>query len=198
MEERQLFLDTYNSHVVGANEDSSDNSPDETRQFFKRDASAELTIGDKIYVVQGELQQANGTIVNFDDGGQTVIFKPTNIEGFDDSINLDRAMVVKYFEQGDRVRILEGKYQAELGIVTYVDENNVTMPKVKIESSDIEVSIPAAHLKLRSERDVDDIKAVNQRRKKTNPTVVPTATDKNIHDVFYRVGDIILFNANKL
>lgn len=127
-----------------------------------------------------------------------MIFKPSNIEGFDDSINLDRSMVVKYFEQGDRVRILEGKYQTELGIVTFVDENNVTMPKVKIESSDIEVSIPSNYLKLRGERDVDDIKAVNQRRKKANATVVPTSIDKSIQDVYYRVGDVVLFHGNKL
>ena len=70
----------------------------------------EMTIGEKIYVTSGELQQAHGLIVNFEDGGQVVNFKPTNIEGFDDTITLDRSMVVKYFEQGDCVRVIDGKY----------------------------------------------------------------------------------------
>jgi ribosomal protein L24 len=165
MEERHQFLDAFNANTLGE-ADSSDCSPEETRTFMKRDTGAELIIGDKIYVIQGELQQANGKIMNFADGGQTVCFKPSNIEGFEDTINLDRSMLVKYFEQGDRVRVVEGKYQTEVGIVVNVDPENVTMPKVKLESTDIEATILTQFMKMRNDRDNDDIKTVNQRRKK--------------------------------
>jgi hypothetical protein len=64
MDERQMFLETYNSNVFN-DDDSSDATPDEMRTFFKRDYSAELAIGDKICVISGELQQAIGPIINF-------------------------------------------------------------------------------------------------------------------------------------
>ena len=64
-----MFLKTFNSHSKENNYDSSDQEPEKTRQFFKRDAGAEITIGDKIYVTSGELQQASGIIINFDEGG---------------------------------------------------------------------------------------------------------------------------------
>jgi len=79
-------------------------------------------------------------------------------------------MVVKYFEQGDSVRIIEGKYAHETGIIIFVDENNVTQPRVKIDSTDVEVTIPTSHLKVKSANDKDDIKIGNQRTKVGNPT----------------------------
>jgi len=55
MEEKQMFLDTFNQNTLGE-PDSSDVEPDETRNFFKRDSGMELSIGEKIYVTSGELQ----------------------------------------------------------------------------------------------------------------------------------------------
>jgi len=142
---------------------------EETRAFFKKDSGIELAVGDKIYVTQGELQQAFGTIVNFDDGGQTVSFKPQNIEGFEDNVQLDRGLVVKYFEQGDPVRVIEGKFQYETGLVMSVDENDVTMPMVKMDSTQREVRVNTNFLKLKNDRDKDDITLVNKRRKINQP-----------------------------
>jgi hypothetical protein len=39
-----------------------------------------------------------------------VVFKPMNVEDFTDNISVERSIVVKYFEEGDAVRIMEGKY----------------------------------------------------------------------------------------
>ena len=94
-----MFLDTYNANVVDGG-DSSDENPDEARAFFKRDSTSEITVGDKIYITGGELQQVFGTVVNFEDGGATVVFKPANIEGFTENMNIERSLVVKYFENG--------------------------------------------------------------------------------------------------
>lgn len=134
---------------------------EETRAFFKRDTEMEMTIGEKIYVTSGELQQAHGIIINFEEGGSIVNFRPTNIEGFEDTITLDRTNVVKYFEQGDPIRVIEGKYIYETGIIIFVDESNVTQPRVKIDSTDVEVTISTSHLKMKSANDKDDIKMNN-------------------------------------
>jgi transcription elongation factor len=77
--------------------------------------------------------------VSFENGGQIVNFKPMNIEGFEDVISLDRNHVMKYFEVGDAVKVIEGKYQYETGIVMSVDEENATMPTVKLDSTHREI-----------------------------------------------------------
>jgi transcription elongation factor len=135
------------------------------RAFFKRDQAADLVIGDKIYIISGELQTVVGNITNFSDGGITIQFKPTNQEGFEDILEINRSNVVRYFEKGDRVRVTEGKYLSEIGLVVHVDEENVSQPRIKLERTDIEISLHTNYLKARNERD-DDIKAVNLRRKK--------------------------------
>jgi len=47
-----------------------------------------------------------------------VIFKPTNLDGFDDNLQISQLHIVKYFEQGDQVRVIDGKYKGETGMVT--------------------------------------------------------------------------------
>jgi ribosomal protein L21E len=54
------------------------------------------------------------------------------------------------------VRVLEGKFQGETGIVINVDESNVTTPFVKLDSTQREVQIPTNHLKLKNDKDKDD------------------------------------------
>ena len=44
--------------------------------IINSDLAVDLNIGEKIYITEGDLQKTIGFIVNFDDGGQTVIFKP--------------------------------------------------------------------------------------------------------------------------
>ena len=134
LEEREHFLEVFNNYAVNDN-DSSDMDTEETRNFYRKENGIELSVGDKVYVKEGELQKAYGTIVNFDQGGSTIVFKPLNLEGFTDNLDIERSLVVKYFEQGDPVRVVEGNYQGETGVVMNVDEDNIMMPIVKIDST---------------------------------------------------------------
>jgi len=43
----------------------------------------------------------------------------------------------------------------------FVDPENVTMPRVKIDSLDSEATISTNHLKLRNKNEKDDIKMLN-------------------------------------
>jgi len=95
-EERQQFIQIFEKSTMDGNVSSSD--AEETIKFFKGDLTQELIVGEKVYVITGELQQAFGEIVGFEDGGNTVNFKPKNIEGFDETVGLDKSMLVKYFE----------------------------------------------------------------------------------------------------
>ena len=67
-------------------------------------------------------------------------------------------MIVKYVEQGDFVKIVEGKYKGATGLVMKVDPNSVTTPTIKIDSNMREVQISTKHLKLSNNRDKDDVK----------------------------------------
>ena len=109
--------------------------------------------------------------------------------------------MVKYFEQGDAVKVIEGKFQYETGLVMSVDEANVTMPVVKIDSSQREISISTNNLKLNNGKDKDDIKLVNKRRKQTHSGPMNTGSlvgGEKSQEVTYRVGDVILFNDSKV
>lgn len=39
------------------------------------------------------------------------------MEDFNENLKLDTSFVVKYFEPGDNVRVIEGKYKGETGLV---------------------------------------------------------------------------------
>lgn len=65
-----------------------------------------------------------------------MVFKPANLEGFDDPLSIDRTMIVKYVEQGDSVRIAEGStYQGKTGMVMKVDTDDPTKPTVRIDGT---------------------------------------------------------------
>lgn len=70
---------------------------DETRRFFKSDHSGEVAVGDKIRAVKGELLGAQGIVQGLE-GENQVVFKPTNLEGFEDNLCIDKTFVIKYFE----------------------------------------------------------------------------------------------------
>ena len=59
-------------------------------------------------------------------------------------------MVIKYFEPGDLVRIIEGKYKGETGQVIDVKEPKMT---IILDASQQEVEIFTNYLKLKSEND---------------------------------------------
>ena len=78
-----------------------------------------------------------------------VIFKPV-IEGFDQNLKLQSEFMVKYFEPGDQIRVIEGKYKGETGIVVSIESRLVSLA---LAQTNREVKIFANYLKLRSEID---------------------------------------------
>lgn len=61
-----------------------------------------------------------GIILRFEN--EQVVFKPSNLEGFTDNLGIEKTFVVKYFEQGDLVRLIDGKYRGETGMVTAIQD----------------------------------------------------------------------------
>lgn len=107
-EERAQFLKLYNQNTIDG--DSSDIEAADMRNLINQDSGGDVAVGDKIIITGGELQNVQGTILNFEDDGRIVNFKPLNIEGYTDTLSLDVSLVVKYFDIGENVMITEGKY----------------------------------------------------------------------------------------
>lgn len=108
--------------------------------------------------------------MNFDDNGNQVIFKPTNLDGFDENLGIDKAFVVKYFEPGDNVKIIDGRYIGDTALVVKVDED-VTMPMIRLDGTNRELHLNTCHLKMMNDKEKDDIKTVKKRagQKNLNP-----------------------------
>jgi transcription antitermination factor NusG len=152
----------------------------------------EISIGDKIFVKEGELQGAIGQIMSFDDNGNQVVFKPTNLEGFDDTLGISKQVVVKYFESGDCVKIVDGRYIGETAIVVKVDEDK-SMPMIRLDETNRELHLNTSHLKMMNDKEKDDVKTVKKKAgfKNLNPI------ESKDSDVMYKVGDLIMFDYEK-
>lgn len=68
------------------------------RMTFLQGSKADINKGDKISVIDGDLNGLSGTVLSIENGD--VLFKP-NIEGFDDALKISSDFVIKYFEPGD-------------------------------------------------------------------------------------------------
>lgn len=67
------------------------------------------------------------------------MFKPTSIEGYDENLQIDIKMAIKHFEVGDLVKILDGRYEGEVARVTKSNEEDVSLPTIKLEESNREI-----------------------------------------------------------
>jgi transcription elongation factor SPT5 len=71
-----------------------------------------------VRVISGDLQSISGTVIAIEDG--FILMKP-NIEGIDENIKINSEHVSKYFEPGDKVKVIDGKYKGETGIVVELE-----------------------------------------------------------------------------
>ena len=76
--------------------------------------STDITKGDKIKVKKGDLIDLCGEVIAVENG--YVVFKAIDV-GIDDNLKVEASIVTKYFEPGDQVRVVDGKYKGETGII---------------------------------------------------------------------------------
>lgn len=77
---------------------------------------------------------------------------------------IDANYVVKYFEPGDQVRVIDGKYKGETGIVVNADGS---FANIAFTQNNREIKIFANHLKLKSEIDQGTISGFIDKKKLT-------------------------------
>ncbi len=116
-------------------------------------SSTDICKGDKISVIKGDLVGIKGQVISIDLDSGFVTFKPIGIEGFDQDLKLEASSIAKYFEAGDNVRVIDGKYRGETGIVVSsgTTDDHVAFTNIVLAQSSREVRVLANHLKLKSE-----------------------------------------------
>lgn len=120
--------------------------------------SSQYAKGDKIRVTKGELINVLGVIESIDD--TQIFFKPiqTKNQQFKNSFQVDVAIVEKYFEPGDFVRVVEAKYKGETGQVIDTEDGKALL---MLDGSQQEIKILTSYLKLKSETDTNLVAALN-------------------------------------
>lgn len=119
----------------------------------------EVNIGDKIYVIKGDLKGTIGKILNFEPNKINAIIKPTNLDGFEDDLQIEKVHCKRYFELGDQVRVIDGKYKGLNGIVTHVDEERFELPTVKLDSLSVDINISTMNLRAKELYEEDQANA---------------------------------------
>ena len=84
---------------MNLDDDSSEMDAETTKNFLKDNLESALRIGDKIIVKSGDLQQTVGVIIKFENMGETLVFKPTNLEGFEDNLCVSRQLCAKFVKK---------------------------------------------------------------------------------------------------
>lgn len=107
-------------------------------------------------------------------------------------MQIERDCCVKYFDLGDPVQIVDGKYRGECAMVMAVDEDAVHMPLLKLDSSAIEVKINTRSLKMRDLRNSDNLAT----RPSRQSNVVQEAQSMGTSQ--YKVGDLLCYDNSKV
>jgi transcription elongation factor SPT5 len=89
--------------------------------LYSENASGDICKQDKIRVIKGDLLGTQGAVTFVEREAGFVSFKATNIPSFTDELRIEISSVAKYFEPGDRVRIVDGKHVGETGIVIKIE-----------------------------------------------------------------------------
>ena len=139
--------------------------------------------------------------MGFEDNRNQVVFKPTSIEGWDENLQIDIKMAIKHFEVGDLVKILDGRYEGEIARVTKANEEDVSLPMIKLEDSNREIQKSTHCLMSINEKDIDDIKAVKIRaegkKNKNNAASALQLEQQRISGMLFKYGDLIMYDQNK-
>jgi ribosomal protein L24 len=155
--------------------------------FMANGNTSEFSKGDKIRVIAGDLNGISGKVVSMEIETGFINFLPIGIPGFTNELRLEVKNVVKYFEPGDYVRVIDGKYRGETGLVissTTTDEG-VVFSNIALTQSHREIKVRANNLKIKTE--------IEQSAASSNSAYF---MDK-AKPAPYSAGDLITYDNNK-
>eukprot|EP00054_Salpingoeca_dolichothecata_P010528 m.58744 g.58744 ORF g.58744 m.58744 type:complete len:1162 (-) comp19039_c0_seq2:55-3540(-) len=117
-------------------EDETDHNSQSSFQFHK---------GDAVEVTEGELNYLQGHVLSID--GETVTIQPHH-EDLNDPLPFPASQLRKFFKIGDHVKVSQGKFSGETGLVVHVMEDGPrhitlvsdnTMKELKVFDKDLQL-----------------------------------------------------------
>jgi transcription elongation factor SPT5 len=115
LDELQRFRDSQKG------EDDEDDVAD--LQLEQRsDKSVALCKGDTVRVIEGDLQHLMGVVTSVSSTSQNVKIRPLHDDIKDQQLEFPIAQLMKYVKVGDHVKVINGRYVGETGVVVNVEE----------------------------------------------------------------------------
>lgn len=108
-------LDKFEEHPEGLEQASAVIAEDKSHCFF---------VGDNIEVTEGELIHLQGKVIAVDGGKITMMPKHEDLK---DPLEFQAHEIRKYFTVGDHVKVIDGKFEGDTGLIVRVDEKQVVM-----------------------------------------------------------------------
>lgn len=80
--------------------------------------------GDNVEVVEGELVNLMGAVTRVDGNKITIFPKHEDLK---DELEFLAHELKKYFNQGDHVKVIAGRYEGDTGLIVRVEENMIVL-----------------------------------------------------------------------
>ncbi|KAK8402706.1 hypothetical protein O3P69_000806 [Scylla paramamosain] len=103
--------------------------------------------GDNVEVVEGELVNLMGSVTRVDGNKITIFPKHEDLK---DELEFLAHELKKYFNQGDHVKVIAGRYEGDTGLIVRVEENmivlfsDLTMHELKVLPRDLQLCADVA------------------------------------------------------
>ncbi|KAI8377967.1 uncharacterized protein BYT42DRAFT_572337 [Radiomyces spectabilis] len=111
-----------------------------TQAVNNAQSAALFQAGDTVEVTEGDMIHSTGVVDSVNDSSVVVLL---DVEGFRKSVTLPPRQLRKKFKEGDHVKVINGRFKDESGMIVNVNENvitmlsDATMKEVKVFAKDL-------------------------------------------------------------
>jgi transcription elongation factor len=180
------LLQTYDS-----DQDEWDLLPDSTvLKTVCNDKQLKVQIGDRCKVQSGQFQNCKGIIQSINT--ETGIVQMITEEKVPVPIKVHASLLLKFFEVGEQVRILQGLHSGQAGQVIDIVKPELKHAIVLLEHSKVEHKVLISNLRRREELDPNCKHTLSQFLTKGESTTIKEK-GQTVKEV-YSVGDLVVFN----
>lgn len=110
--------------TMGELESMEEHDLDEAELQLGAEKEIRFSPGDKVRVAEGELQDLTGRVTSVD--GSRVTMLPNHPE-LKDALEFPANELVKWFDEGDHVKVIDGRYEGDTGIIVRTDERSAIL-----------------------------------------------------------------------
>ncbi|VDO23753.1 unnamed protein product, partial [Brugia timori] len=123
-------------------QETSDDLKKELEGMKVKDLSCIFSPGDYVEVADGELVNLRGRVQSVD--GEKIVMLPDH-EDLKEPLTLNACELRKFFKTGDHVKVINGRYEGDTGLIVRVEDNlvillsDLTMHELKVLPRDVQL-----------------------------------------------------------